>query len=286
MEIRDFYQSGKPVFSCEFFLPKTEEDTPAFFKMLGEIKELNPSFVTLTYGAAGSARERTVEMAGRIREAGLVTMMHLTGIAHNRAEIEFIVSEIKRLKLNGIMALRGDPPKDQTLPPLNSRDYKYGADLVRHLRNLISLSIGVGGYPEKHPEAKNAQEDLGHLKAKVDAGADFVATQLFFDNARYFEFVQNARSLGIKVPIVPGIMPITNFSQIKRFTAMCGASIPAELSSRLEAAQDNAEGVAAIGIEHAIKQCRELLSKGAPGIHFYTLNKSQATQTILKALKA
>lgn len=285
MEIRDFYKSGKPVFSCEFFLPKTEEDVPAFFKMLGEIKELNPSFVTLTYGAAGSARERTVEMAGRIRKAGFVTMMHLTGIAHNRAEIEAIVGEVKRLNLNGIMALRGDPPKDQELPPLNGRDYKYGVDLVRHLRKLMDLPIGVGGYPEKHPEAKSAQEDLAHLKAKVDAGADFIATQLFFDNAHYFRFVQSARTLGIQVPIVPGIMPIGNFNQIKRFTAMCGASIPAELSSRLEAAQNDAGHVAAIGIEHAIQQCRELLSKGAPGIHFYTLNKSQATQTILRALK-
>lgn len=286
MTVPELYKRGGPVFSFEFFLPKTAQDLSIFEATLKDVKKLSPDFVTLTYGAGGSARESTVEMAGRLRnEFGFFTMMHLTCITHTRGEIESIAGRIKALGINHIMALRGDVPKDGVVKPLEQRDYKYASDLVRHLKSIGGFTLGVGGYPEGHPETPSKEKDLANLKTKVDSGADFITTQLFFDNQVYFDFKQRAQKLGISIPIVPGIMPITNYSQIQRFIKMCGAGIPEDLLKKMETAQNDPEAVSKIGIEHALKQCRELLDKGAPGIHFYTLNKSHATQTILENLK-
>lgn len=286
MRITEFFGRGSPVFSFEFFLPKTEEDTQAFKTTVKELRRLNPAFVTLTYGAGGTARERTIEMAGVIRkELDLETAAHLTCIAHSRAEVEAILDRVQALGIENIVALRGDQPKDMQAPPLESRDFRYAADLVAFISRRDRFAMAVAGYPEKHPEAATAQEDLDHLKAKLAAGAHWIITQLFFDNSRYFDFVRRAREAGITCPIVPGIMPVTGFQQTRKFTAMCGTQIPDELQAALEPIQADREAVVRYGIDWATRQCQELLAGGAPGIHFYTLNRSQSTATILSRLR-
>ncbi|MBI4349531.1 MAG: methylenetetrahydrofolate reductase, partial [Elusimicrobia bacterium] len=209
---------------------------------------------------------------------------HLTCIAHTRAEVDAILDRVERLGIRNIVALRGDPPKDRTVPPLEERDFRYAADLVAHIRRRDGYALAVAGYPEKHPEASTAESDLENLTAKVRAGGDWVITQLFFDNQRYFEFVRRARAAGITCPIVPGIMPVTSFAQTQKFTAMCGATIPPAMMKELEPIQNDKEAVVRYGIEYATRQCRELLAGGAPGVHFYTLNRSRSTATILSRL--
>ncbi|MBI2070593.1 MAG: methylenetetrahydrofolate reductase [NAD(P)H] [Elusimicrobia bacterium] len=286
VRVIEFYRRNEPVFSFEFFLPKTPQTKEAFRTMLEQVQGLKPHFVTLTYGAGGSAREATVEMAGVLKNRfGFETVMHLTCIAHTRIEIDQILQEARRLGIGSIMALRGDLPKDGSAIAVGQRDFKYARDLVEHLRRQNDWCIGVAGYPEGHPECPSKEEDLRHLKEKVEAGADYVVTQLFFDNRDYFDFVRRARAAGIHLPIVPGIMPIANFEQIRKFASMCGAKIPPALIERLSPVQNDPQAVASIGVEHATRQCLELLKGGAPGIHFYTLNKSQATQEILRRIK-
>ena len=286
MRIPELFGRGKPVFSFEFFLPKAEGDMGAFKDTVRELKKLEPSFVTLTYGAGGSLRERTIETAGAIKnEIGLETAAHLTCIAHDRAEIDGILDRVQALGIENIVALRGDAPKDRTVPPLERRDFPYAADLVAHIRTRGRFAIAVAGYPEKHPEAGSMHLDLEHLKAKVDAGGDWVITQLFFDNNDYFDFIARARKAGIACPIVPGIMPVASFAQVKRFTSMCGAGIPRAMLGKLWGIRNDEEAVVEYGIEHATRQCRELLAAGAPGIHFYTLNRSRSTAKILERLR-
>ncbi|MBI4422368.1 MAG: methylenetetrahydrofolate reductase [NAD(P)H] [Elusimicrobia bacterium] len=286
MKIPRLFGDGKPVFSFEFFLPKTPEDTLAFKDTVRELKGLAPSFVTLTYGAGGSARERTIETAALIQnEIGLETAAHLTCIGHTRDEVASILDRIEAAGIENIVALRGDPPRDQPPPPLESREFRYAADLVGFIRARGRFALAVAGYPEKHPEAPDAESDLAHLKAKVAAGGDWIITQLFFDNRDYFAFVRRAREAGIACPIVPGIMPVTSFQQTRRFTTMCGAKLPGAMLEDLSRIQDDKEAVVRYGVEHATRQCRDLLAGGAPGIHFYTLNRSHSTATILARLK-
>lgn len=286
MGIPELFGRGAPVFSFEFFLPKTADDTAAFLDNVRKLKELDPSFVTLTYGAGGSRREETVEMAGRMRqELGLKTACHLTGIAHSRAEIDGLLDRISAKGIDAIVALRGDKPQDGRVKPVGERDFSYARDLVAHIRKRGGFDIAVAGYPETHPEAVSAQADLGHLAAKVAAGGDWVITQLFFDNKDYFAFVERSRAAGIKAPIVPGIMPVTGYAQLKRFTTICGTKIPARMLEDLEARALDPEAVVQYGIEHATRQCRELLDAKAPGIHFYTLNRSHSTASILANLR-
>lgn len=287
MKIPELFGKGKPVFSFEFFLPKTAEDTEAFKGTVRDLKGLEPGFVTLTYGAGGSARERTIEVAGMIKnELGLETAAHLTCIAHTRAEVDAILDRVKALGIENIVALRGDAPKDRPVPPVEQRDFRYASDLVAHIRKRDGFAMAVAGYPEKHPEAASLDADLANLKAKVSAGGDWIITQLFFDNARYFAYVARARAAGITCPIVPGIMPVTGFAQTQKFTAMCGASVPQAMLDHLSPIQEDREAVARYGVDYAVRQCRELLAGGAPGIHFYTLNKSRSTATILSRLRA
>jgi methylenetetrahydrofolate reductase (NADPH) len=285
MKVREFFNGRQPVFSFEFFLPKTQEGMVQFKSTVRDLKRLAPSFVTLTYGAGGSSRDRTIETAGMIQnELGLTTVAHLTCIAHTRSEIEAIVEKIRGLGIENIMALRGDPPKDGHLLPENRRDYRYAVDLVRHIRKMDGFCIGVAGYPEKHPEAASRDEDLRHLKEKVEVGADFITTQLFFDNTDYFRFVERVRAMGITQPVLPGLMPVTNYGQLHKFAAMCGARIPAEIIRVLEPRQTDTEYVIRYGIDWTYRQARDLLDRGAPGIHFYTLNKSRSTEVILSRL--
>lgn len=277
---------ASPAFSFEFFPPKDEEGVERLFQTIAELKPYEPAYVSVTYGAGGSTRRLTVDLVRRIKhDVGIEAMAHLTCVGATREELAAVLDQLVESRIDNVIALRGDPPRGAVEFVRPEGGFAYGSELLAFIRARYELCIAAACYPEGHPEASDLATDLQHLKHKVDAGADFLVTQLFFDNADYFAFVERARAAGIDVPIVAGIMPITNLSQIKRFTAMCGASIPEDLLSRLEAAQNDADAVRRIGVEHATAQCRELVERGVPGIHFYTLNRSTATREILDRLR-
>ena len=285
--IRDILKINKVCISFEFFPPKNEEDVRQLMETIKDLNELNPSFVSVTYGAGGSTRERTIACVKRIySEYGITVMAHLTGICHTRDEIKRILDTLLSVGIKNILALRGDYPKttDEIKP---QGEFRYACDLVHWIRDHYKdeLCIGVAGYPEKHPEAPDFITDLMNLKTKVSAGADFIITQLYFSNKDFFRFRDRARKIDIDVSIIPGIMPITNFNQITKFTEMCGASIPDELKDELKPVSDNLHLVRVIGIRHALMQCKELLERNVQGMHFYTLNKSTATRSIVYELK-
>ena len=286
-DIPDLLAAAKrPLFSFELFLPKAPEDLDSFVAFARELKGLSPDYLTLTYGAGGSARERTIETAGRLqRETGLPTAAHLTCIAHTRAEISDILDRLQALGIRNLVALRGDEPKDATAIPQARRDFAHASDLVRVAREREALRIAVAAYPEKHPESPSAEEDLRRFAEKVAVGGDWALTQLFFDARDYFSFVRRAREAGVSIPIIPGIMPVTGYAQLKRFSTLCGARIPPELDERLAAVQHDPQAVVAHGIAWAVRQCRALLDGKAPGIHFYTLNRSHSTAEILSRLR-
>lgn len=256
------------------------------FETVARLRGYEPAYVSVTYGAGGSTRRLTVELVRRIkREAGLEAMAHLTCVGSTREDLASVLDELQQAGIDNIIALRGDPPRGQSAFVATEGGFSHASELIAFIRARYDFCLAAACYPEKHPEAPSLAADLQYLKAKVDAGADVLITQLFFDVADYFRFVESARALGVEVPIVPGVMPITNLSQVKRFTALCGATIPTPLLARLEAAGDDSEAVQAIGVEHATEQCRALLDGGAPGIHFYTLNRSRATVDILDRLR-
>jgi methylenetetrahydrofolate reductase (NADPH) len=285
MKISTLFSSGKPLFSFEFFPPKNEVAAAQLVATLADLKSLKPDFISVTYGAGGSTRTKTLELVARVKkELGMEAMAHLTCVGHSKDEIRAILEELNALGIENILALRGDPPIDQRQFRPHPHGYRFAYELAGAVREM-GFCFGVAGYPEKHPEAKTLEEDLEHLKQKVDQGASFVTTQLFFKNELYFDFVERARAIGIKVPIIPGIMPVTNYSQIQRFSILCGTTLPLPLHKELEAVQTDLEAVTRVGIRYAAAQCQELLQKGAPGIHFYTLNKSHATREILKQLR-
>ncbi len=287
MRIGEAYEGERPVFSFEFFPPETDAGAENLMRSAADLKAaVQPDYISVTYGAGGTTRDRSFEVVTKIhKDLGIRTMAHQTCVAATR---DHIASNVERLWNSGIMnilALRGDPPEDEETftPPENG--YSHASDLIEWLRENTEMEVGAACYPENHPESPDAEDDLKWTAHKVEVGASFLITQLFFDNTRYFDFVERARENGIKAPIVPGIMPITNVNQIERFTKMCGASIPEDLRERLHAVADDPAVVMATGIEHAITQCRELLERGAPGLHFYTLNKSHATRSILAAVR-
>ncbi len=287
MKISELFGQGRPVFSFEFFPPKTEEGARNLMNTVADLKEAHaPDFVSVTYGAGGSTRERTLGVVASIqRELGLTAMAHLTCVGSGPDELRGIAKRLAASGVMNVLALRGDPPKDADYvhPP---DGFHYASQLIRFLRaENEDFDIGAACYPEKHLESPDRAQDLLRTKEKVDLGAKFLISQLFFDNAHYFRFVEHARAAGIEMPILPGIMPITNVAQIERFTQMCGATIPQHLLERLRRVQDDPALVMATGIEQAIRQCRDLLARGAPGIHFYTLNKSYATRCILAAIR-
>ncbi len=285
-EIPELFGKGRPVFSFEFFLPKAAEDLDKLVAQVNELKALSPDYISLTYGAGGSGRERTVEAAGRLQnETGVTTACHLTCIAHTRGEIDGVLDRLEELGIRHLVALRGDAPKDHPVKPAGERDFGYAEDLVRHVAKRGGFKMAVAAYPETHPEAKSPEDDLKRYAAKCAAGASWGLTQLFFDAKDYFAFVKKARALGAELPVVPGVMPVTAYAQLARFEKMCGAKIPAELEARLAPVQDDAEAVIKTGIEWAAAQCRALLDGGAPGIHFYTLNRSRSTSEVLSRLR-
>jgi len=247
---------------------------------------VQPDFISVTYGAGGTTRDRTFEVVKRVQsELGIRSMAHQTCVAATKNDIASTVERLWNSGITNVLALRGDPPQGEEAftPPENG--YSHASDLIEWLRENTEMEVGAACYPERHPESQGDEDDIKWTAHKVEVGASFLISQLFFDNEKYFDFVDRVREEGVAVPIVPGIMPITNVSQIERFTKMCGATIPEELHERLNAFKDDPAIVMATGIEHAIKQCRDLLERGAPGVHFYTLNKSHATRSIVAALR-
>jgi methylenetetrahydrofolate reductase (NADPH) len=286
MRIGDLIGRNGPVFSFEFFPPKTEQGDRNLYRTIESLRELRPTFVSVTYGAGGSTRDKTLELVRRIKqEIGIEAMAHLTCVGADCNEIEAVLQRLQSDGIENVLALRGDPPRDQKAFVRPADGFGFAAELVRFIRvRGFPFCLGGACYPEGHVECRDLDRDLTHLADKVESGLDFLITQLFFDNADYFAFVQRARVRGIRAPIIPGIMPITNVGQIERFTSMCGARIPCELQARLEHVRHDEEAVRRVGIEHATRQCRELLAGGAPGIHFYTLNQSPATRAIFERL--
>ncbi len=275
-----------PAFSFEFFPPKDQEGVERLFETISQLAPYEPAYVSVTYGAGGSTRRLTVELVRRIKqEVGIEAMAHLTCVGATSHDLASVLDELQASGIDNVIALRGDPPKGASGFVKQEGGFGYASELISFIRSRWSFCLAGACYPQKHPEASDADADLENLLHKVRAGAEVLISQLFFENEDYFRFVERARKVGISVPIIPGIWPITNLAQIKRITGMCGATIPAELLSKLEAAGDP-ERVQAVGVEHAYRQCRELVDRGAPGIHFYTLNRSPATREILDRLRA
>jgi methylenetetrahydrofolate reductase (NADPH) len=275
-----------PVFSFEFFPPKTPEGERNLYAALAELKTLDPSFVSVTYGAGGSTREKTIEIVKRIREEyGLEAMAHFTCVGANEEQLRGTLQEMRDAGIDNVLALRGDPPAGEEVWTKTDGGLEYSCELVALIAEDYPFAIGAACFPETHIHASSPEDDLRHLAEKVSAGVDFLITQLFFDNAVYFDFVARARAAGIEVPIIPGIMPITRVGQVERMASMCGASIPDDLRGELHARGEDPEAVLDFGVAYATLQCAELLAAGAPGIHFYTLNRSPATRAILSALK-
>ncbi len=274
-----------PAFSFEFFPPKDQQGVDRLFETITHLAPYEPAYVSVTYGAGGSSRRLTVELVRRIkREVGIESMAHLTCVGASREEIAAVLDELQQSGIENVIALRGDPPQGQKEFVRHEDGFGHASELIAFIKPRYAFCLAAACYPEKHPEAQDLDSDLRYLKQKVEAGAEVLITQLFFDNADYFRFVDRARSAGITQPIIPGVWPITNLAQIQRITGMCGASIPAALLGKLEAA-GAPERVQAVGVDHATAQCRELVERGAPGIHFYTLNRSPATREILERLK-
>jgi methylenetetrahydrofolate reductase (NADPH) len=282
-------ERGEPVFSFEFFPPRTDEGVASLFQAVEALRPLAPAYVCVTYGAGGSTRARTLELVKRLRqEAEIEAMAHVTCVGSSRDELAAVLDELAECGVKNVMALRGDPPRGETTFTPHPQGFRYASELVAFIRSQPKrwdFCLGAAAYPEGHVETRDLARDVANLKVKVDAGADFLVTQLFFDNARYFQFVERARGAGIGVPILPGIMPIQSVEQIERMTRMCGASLPRMLRAAIDVRRDDADAARELGLSFAALQCADLLARGAPGIHFYTLNRSPSTRAILAALR-
>jgi methylenetetrahydrofolate reductase (NADPH) len=279
---------GEPAFSFEFFPPRTDEGARNLEAALEELSRLEPTFVSVTYGAGGSPaqRQKTIDIVSRIKaDHGLEAMAHLTCVNATVGELHATLDRMRDAGIENVLALRGDPPVGATEWTATPGGLTYSRELIELIRDEYDFTIGAACFPEVHIHAESAESDLRHLREKVDAGARFLITQLFFDNRTYWEFVGRVRDGGIDVPIIPGIMPVRNVEQIKRFTELCGACIPDALLRELDLRADQPEAVADFGVAYATLQCADLLASGAPGIHFYTLNRSPATRAILGALR-
>ncbi|HEX6538151.1 MAG TPA: methylenetetrahydrofolate reductase [NAD(P)H] [Candidatus Dormibacteraeota bacterium] len=278
---------GRPSFSFEFFPPRSDAGEEALFQTIAHLRELQPTFVSVTYGAGGSTRTRTLELVTRIRrETDIEPVAHLTCAGSTVTELRGLLDALVAAGIDNVLALRGDPADGaETFEPVPG-GLAHGDELIRLIRDGYHVSIGAACHPEKHPESEREEAEVRYAKRKEDAGADFLVTNLFFDNQVYFDYVARARAGGVTVPIIPGIMPVTNVDQIRRFTTKIGAHIPESLLEPLERRKEEPEAVLNLGVAWATLQCAELLAGGAPGIHFYTLNRSPATRAILTALLA
>jgi methylenetetrahydrofolate reductase (NADPH) len=287
MRIDRILEERRPVFSFEFFPPKTDEGRRTLEGTLETLKDDAPDYVSVTYGAGGTTRNRTVEITKTIKQdLGIEAMAHLSCVGEPAERLVEILGEVESSGIENVLALRGDPPRGESEWTPHPGGLTYSIDLIRLIREHFDFCVGAACFPEIHPDAPDRASDLRYAREKTEAGAGFLITQLFFDNDSYFAYVEDARAAGIDVPIIPGIMPITNYGQIKRFTEMCGATIPEDLTAQLDGRADDPEAVAELGVAYATLQCSDLLARGAPGIHFYTLNRSPATRAILAALRA
>jgi methylenetetrahydrofolate reductase (NADPH) len=286
--VSEIFAEGRILRSLEFFPPKDDAGVEALRRTAAALKPVAPDFVSVTYGAGGSTRQRTAEVSGLLKsEFSFTVMPHLTCVGHTRAELHEVADRIHADGFRNIMALRGDPPKGSSTFAAHAEGFRYASELIGLLKaRHPEFCLGAAGYPEKHPEASSEASDLDNLKRKLEAGAAFVTTQLFFDNAVYFRFVERCRRAGIAAPIMPGIMPVLSLKQIQRFTSLCGASLPPTLVRRLEAAGDAAEIAEAVGIDWALGQIRDLLAHGAPGYHLYILNRSKSALALAAGLAA
>ena len=297
MKFLEFYKDKEgPVISFEIFPPKTSSGLERLKITLNELVALSPDFITVTYGAMGTTRDKTLEIANYIKnQLKIETACHLTCVGSSRNEIDSILTTIDEYGINNIVALRGDPPKGDSRFKPSEDGFLHANELVQHIRrfekeknysNDSKFGIAIAGYPEKHLEAPSFDLDLKNLKRKVDAGANIIITQLFFDNNHYFGFVERVRSAGIDIPVVPGLMPILSAKQIRKITTMCGSTIPDSLINKLNNASGNDAYAEEIGISHCVEQSKGLLENGAPGIHFYVLNKSYHIKRILNSVLA
>lgn len=282
MRIAEQFGTGRPVVSFEFFPPRTDRGYASLYRTIAELKRLDPAFVSVTWGAGGSTRRKTVELVVQIQqELGITSMAHMTCIGSTRAQISETLDRLAREGIENVLPLGGDRPEGYERP---EGGFDYANELVEFIRGRWDFCLAGACYPETHPSAPSPEVDLANLVRKVEAGVDFLITQLFFDNADYFDFVARARAAGVELPIVPGIMPVVSVANIRRITALCGARIPERLGAELEACGDDDARTLEVGVRWATRQCRELLERGAPGIHFYTLNRSPATVRIFESL--
>lgn len=284
MNFADFYQDNRFAYSIEVFPPKSPAGAEKLLSELKALRAIEPAYVSVTYGAMGTTRENTADLALRIHsELDLATAFHFTCVGFDREQVRTYVEGLAKKGLKLVVALRGDIPADQEAfqPPENG--FRYANELVGYLRSLDQgFSLAVAGYPEKHTEAPSLEVDIENLKRKVDAGADVVITQLFYNNDDYYRYVEKVHKAGVRVPIVPGLMPIQNFKQVQKITKMCGASLPKDLLNQLAAHQDDPSAIRDIGVAQASKQCMDLIEQGAPGIHFYTLNKAESVLKVVE----
>jgi methylenetetrahydrofolate reductase (NADPH) len=287
MRIDEILEDRRPCFSFEFFPPKTQEGMENLFRAASELRRDDPAFVSVTYGAGGSTRDLTIEVTKRIkRELGMEAMAHFTVVGATIEELRGTLDEMRDAGIDNVLALRGDPPQGEKEWKPTPGGLRYSTELAQLISENYDFCIGAACFPEVHPEAVDMESDIRFLKEKIASGAKFLITQLFFDNEFYFDFVKEARAAGVDVPIIPGIMPFTNYKQIKRITELCGAQIPDTFGAELEARKDDPDALKDLGVAYATLQCSDLLARGAPGVHFYTLNRSPATRAILSALRA
>ena len=287
MRIDQLITPGEPCFSLEFFPPKTDDAVQALFETVAELRALSPAFASVTYGAGGATREGTLEIAGRIQaDHGIETMAHLSCVGETVEGLEKILKRIEKAGIENVLALRGDPPRGVAEFETADGGLSSAAELAAFISKRYDFSIGATCFPEVHPEADSLEADLAYLRTKVDAGAHFLVSQLFFDNAAFWSWQAAARQAGIDVPILVGVLPITSYKQLVRFCEICEARIPAPLAAALEACNGDEAAERRLGIAYAARQCEELLAGGVAGIHFYTLNQAAATRAIVGALRA
>lgn len=294
MHILEILKQQTPSFSFEFFPARTQASAEELYQTIEELESLNPSFVSITYGAGGGTRELTHQLVARIRaNTTIPPVPHLTCVGHTRAEVEEILCKYADLGVSNLLALRGDPPGQAAEYDWSQGDFRHASDLVKMIREFNDsgrhpqggFGIGVAGFPEGHPATPNRLKEMDYLKAKVDAGADYICTQLFFDNHDFFDFRDRCHLMGMNVPIIAGIMPVTSLASMKRMAELAaGARYPAKLMRALQRANEQADAVERVGVQYASQQCAELLDSGVAGLHFYTLNKSKATREIYQNL--
>ena len=284
MKIRDVLATGRRTISFEFFAPKTDQGVESLFRAIRRLSSHRPDFVSVTYGAGGSTRNETVDLVSRIKaEAGLETMAHVTCVAQTREDVHDVLQRLEELGVDNVLALRGDPPRGQGVFVPVEGGFRYASEVITHIRRNFEFGVGAACFPEFHPESVDAASDMVHLREKVDAGADYLISQLFFDNRDFFDFMDRARGVGIRVPVLAGILPVLATAQIRRFASLCGASIPPALDRELEKYVDDDDGARELGIEYAARQVEELWRAGVDGIHFYTINRSHSVSRVLEA---